>query len=43
MLTLRNKLTRQQFASITGLRTETVIRTLKKLEKEGFVKIEDFK
>ena len=37
------KLTRQQFASITGLRTETVIRTLKKLEKEGFVKIEDRK
>lgn len=37
------KLTRQQFASITGLRTETVIRNLKKLDKEGFVKIENRK
>jgi len=37
------KLTRQQFASITGLRTETVIRTLRKLDQEGFVKIENRK
>lgn len=32
-------LTRQQIASITALRVETVIRTIKKLEKEDFVKI----
>ncbi|MBD8082851.1 Crp/Fnr family transcriptional regulator [Chryseobacterium caseinilyticum] len=37
---LEIKLTRQQFASISGLRVETVIRCLKKLEKSGFVKIE---
>lgn len=32
-------LTRQQIASITALRVETVIRTIKKLEKAGFLKI----
>ncbi|KQM37678.1 Crp/Fnr family transcriptional regulator [Chryseobacterium sp. Leaf201] len=32
-------LTRQQIASITALRVETVIRTIKKLEKENFLKI----
>ncbi|KQS91661.1 Crp/Fnr family transcriptional regulator [Chryseobacterium sp. Leaf394] len=36
-------LTRKQLGSITALRTETVIRTIKKLEKEGFVKILDRK
>jgi CRP-like cAMP-binding protein len=34
------KLTRQQFACITGLRTETVIRYMKKLESEKVVRIE---
>ncbi|GGG59093.1 Crp/Fnr family transcriptional regulator [Epilithonimonas arachidiradicis] len=32
-------LTRQQLASLTGLRVETVIRTIKKLEKQGEVRI----
>lgn len=32
-------LTRQQLASLTALRVETVIRTVKKLEKEGVLKI----
>lgn len=32
-------LTRQQLASITGLRTETVIRCIKKMERENFIKI----
>ncbi|WP_345200854.1 Crp/Fnr family transcriptional regulator [Chryseobacterium ginsengisoli] len=32
--------TRQQLANLTGLRVETVIRTLKKMEKEGSLKIE---
>lgn len=32
-------LTRQQIAAMTGLRTETVIRNIKKFEKEGIVKI----
>lgn len=32
-------LTRQQIASITALRVETVIRTIKKLEKENVLKI----
>ncbi|MCJ8154642.1 Crp/Fnr family transcriptional regulator [Chryseobacterium sp. SSA4.19] len=31
--------TRQQLASITGLRVETVVRTVKKLEREGYLKI----
>lgn len=34
------ELTRQQIANLTGLRVETVIRTLKKMEKEGNLKIE---
>lgn len=34
------KLTRQQFACITGLRTETVIRYMKRLEAKNIVKIE---
>ncbi|WP_312172299.1 Crp/Fnr family transcriptional regulator [Chryseobacterium sp.] len=37
------KLTRQQLASLSGLRVETVIRRLKKLEKEKFIKIENGK
>lgn len=37
------KLTRQQLASISGLRVETVIRNLKKLEKQKIVKIENGK
>lgn len=32
-------LTRQQIANLTGLRVETVIRTVKKMEKEGVLKI----
>lgn len=32
-------LTRKQLASITALRIETVIRTIKKLEQQGFLKI----
>ncbi|UOE36954.1 Crp/Fnr family transcriptional regulator [Chryseobacterium oryzae] len=32
-------LTRQQLASLTALRVETVIRTVKELEKENFLKI----
>jgi CRP-like cAMP-binding protein len=32
-------LTRQQLADVTGLRVETVIRTVKSLEKKGAVKI----
>lgn len=34
-------LTRQQLASMTGLRVETVIRTIKNLEKENVLKIID--
>lgn len=37
------KLTRQQIADFTGLRVETIIRTLKKMEKAGIVKIIDRK
>ncbi|WP_114820145.1 Crp/Fnr family transcriptional regulator [Chryseobacterium sp. KLBC 52] len=33
-------LTRQQLASLTGLRVETVIRTIKQLEKDQILKIE---
>lgn len=33
-------LTRQQLASLTGLCVETVIRTIKQMEKEKIVKIE---
>ncbi|WP_426473774.1 Crp/Fnr family transcriptional regulator [Chryseobacterium balustinum] len=36
-------LTRQQLASITGLRIETVIRAVKKMESEKFLKIENRK
>ncbi|WP_228435845.1 Crp/Fnr family transcriptional regulator [Chryseobacterium pennipullorum] len=36
-------LTRQQLASITALRVETVVRTVKKLEKEYFLKIKNGK
>ncbi len=32
-------LTRQQLASMTGLRVETIIRTIKKLEQQGIVKV----
>jgi CRP-like cAMP-binding protein len=34
------KLTRQQIADMTGLRVETVIRTIKQLEEKGEVTIE---
>ncbi len=34
------ELTRQQIADLTGLRVETAIRAIKKLEKEGHIKIE---
>jgi len=37
------KLTRQQIADLTGLRVETIIRTLKKMEQDKLVKIEDRK
>lgn len=36
-------LTRQQIADLTGLRVETVIRTLKKMEKEESIKIRNSK
>lgn len=36
-------LTRQQIADLTGLRVETVIKSVKKLEKEGEIKIIDRK
>ncbi|MCX8526431.1 Crp/Fnr family transcriptional regulator [Chryseobacterium formosus] len=36
-------LTRKQLASITGLRIETVIRTIKKMERENVLKIENSK
>lgn len=36
-------LTRKQLASITGFRIETVIRTIKKMEKENIVKLENSK
>lgn len=35
--------TRQQIANMTGLRTETVIRTLKRMHEEGKVKIKNHK
>lgn len=35
--------TRQQLASITGLRVETVVRTVKKLERENLLKISNGK
>lgn len=33
------ELSRQQLADLTGLRVETVIRTIKQLEKQGYLKI----
>jgi len=36
-------LTRQQLANLTGLRVETVIRTVKKMEKENLLKIKNGK
>lgn len=36
-------LTRQQLANLTGLRVETVIRTVKKMENESMLKIENGK
>ena len=35
--------TRQQLASITGMRIETVIRAIKKMEKQGIIKIDNSK
>ncbi|WFB68437.1 Crp/Fnr family transcriptional regulator [Chryseobacterium sp. WX] len=35
--------TRQQIANLTGMRVETVIRTLKKMEKEGSIILKDRK
>ncbi|MFC3158113.1 helix-turn-helix domain-containing protein [Chryseobacterium arachidis] len=35
--------TRSQLASLTGMRVETIIRTLKKMEKLHMVKIEQSK
>lgn len=37
------ELTRQQIANLTGLRVETVIRSLKKMEKQGKLTIKDRK
>lgn len=37
------ELSRQQLADLTGLRVETVIRTIKQLEKQGYLKIIDGK
>ncbi|MCC9033242.1 Crp/Fnr family transcriptional regulator [Chryseobacterium sp. Ch-15] len=37
------KLTRQQIADLTGLRVETIIRTIKKMEKDNLVKIQERK
>jgi len=37
------ELTRQQIANLTGLRVETVIRTLKKMEHQGKLKIKERK
>ncbi len=37
------ELTRQQIANLVGLRVETVIRAVKKMEKEGKIKIQDRK
>ncbi|WP_051887354.1 Crp/Fnr family transcriptional regulator [Chryseobacterium piperi] len=37
------QLTRQQIANLTGLRVETVIRVLKKMEKENMLRIENRK
>ena len=37
------EMTRQQIADLTGMRVETVIRTIKKLEKEGKIEIKNRK
>jgi CRP-like cAMP-binding protein len=37
------ELTRQQIANLTGLRVETVIRPLKKMEHQGKLKIKERK
>jgi CRP-like cAMP-binding protein len=37
------ELTRQQMADLTGIRVETVIRTLKKMERQGIIRIENRK
>ncbi|PKF76211.1 Crp/Fnr family transcriptional regulator [Chryseobacterium sp. PMSZPI] len=37
------EMTRQQIANLTGLRVETVIRTLKKMEKEGSIQLKNRK
>jgi len=37
------ELTRQQLADLTGLRVETVIRSIKKLEQKGELLIKDRK
>lgn len=42
-LSFQIQLTRQQIANLTGLRVETVIRTIKKMEKEQTVKIDNRK
>lgn len=42
-LSFQVQLTRQQIANLTGLRVETVIRTIKKMEKDLTVKIDNRK
>lgn len=42
-LSFQIQLTRQQIANLTGLRVETVIRTIKKMEKGNTVKIDNRK
>jgi CRP-like cAMP-binding protein len=42
-LSFQVQLTRQQIANLTGLRVETVIRTIKKMEKDHTVKINNRK
>jgi CRP-like cAMP-binding protein len=37
---LKIELTRQQIADMTGLRVETVIRSIRELERNGHLKIE---
>lgn len=37
------QMTRQQIADLTGLRVETIIRTIKKMETEGHIKVKDRK
>jgi CRP-like cAMP-binding protein len=40
---MRVELTRQEIADMTGLRVETVIRTMKAMEEKGMLKIENRK